>query len=68
MSAEIRFKSRGQLRITIKNTYEINCIIPLLEFINTHGSITDGKKLEVQTDEVAALANSQSQSRSMNKI
>ena len=45
----------------------INCKITLLEFINTHGSITDEKKLEVQTDEVAALANSQSQSRSMNK-
>ena len=42
--------------------YVINCIIPLLEFINTHGSITDEKKLEAQTDEVAALANSQSQS------
>ena len=46
----------------------INCVIPLLEFINTHGRITDEKKLEAQTDEVAALANSQSQSRSVNKI
>ena len=47
--------------------YVINCVIPLLEFVNTHGSITDEKKLEAQTDEVAVLANSQSQSRSLNK-
>ena len=46
----------------------INCVIPLLNFFNTHVSITDEKKLEAQTDEVAALANSQSQSRSVNKI
>ena len=48
--------------------YVINCVIPLLEFINTHGSITDQEKLEAQTDEVAASANSQSESRSVNKI
>ena len=48
--------------------YVINCVIPLLEFINTHGGITDEKKLEVKTDGVAALAISQSQSRSVNKI
>ena len=47
--------------------YVINCVIPSLEFISTHGSITDEKKLEAQTDEVAALANSQSQSRNVNK-
>ena len=38
--------------------YVINCVIPLLEFINTHGSITDEQKLEAQTDEVAALSKS----------
>ena len=48
--------------------YVINCVITLLEFITTHGSITDEKKLEAQTDEVAASASSQSQSRSVNKI
>ena len=48
--------------------YVINCVIPLLEFINTHGSITEEKKVEAQTDEVAASANSQSQTRSVNKI
>ena len=48
--------------------YVINCVIPLLEFVNTHGSISDEKKVEAQTDEVAASANSQSQSRSVNKI
>ena len=48
--------------------YVINCVIPLLEFINTHGGITDEKKLEVKKDGVAALAISQSQSRSVNKI
>ena len=48
--------------------YVINCVIPLLEVINTHGSITDEKKLEAQTDEIAASANSQSQSRSVHKI
>ena len=48
--------------------YVINCVIRLLEFIDTHGSITDEKKLEAQTDKVAALANSQSQSRSVNKM
>ena len=39
--------------------YVINCVIPLLEFINTHGSITNEKKIEAQTDEVAASANNQ---------
>ena len=48
--------------------YVINYVIPLLEFINTHGSITDEKKIEAQTDEVAASANSQSRSRRVNKI
>ena len=48
--------------------YVINCVIPLLEFINTHGSITDEKKLGAQTNEVTAAANHQSQSRSVNKI
>ena len=48
--------------------YVINCVIPLLEFTNTHGSITDEKKVEAQTDEVAVSANNQSQSRSVNKI
>ena len=48
--------------------YVINCVVPLLEFINTHGSITDEKKVEAQTDEVAASANNQSQTRSVNKI
>ena len=46
----------------------INCVIPLLEFINTHGSISDEKKVEAQTNEVAASANRQSQTRSVNKI
>ena len=48
--------------------YVINCVIPLLEFINIHGSITDEKKVEAQTDEVAVSANNQSQTRSVNEI
>ena len=48
--------------------YVINCVIPLLEFINTHGSITDEKRIEAQTDNKAATATSQSQSRRVNKI
>ena len=31
--------------------YVINCIIPLLEFIDTHGSITDPNTKGIQTDE-----------------
>ena len=40
--------------------YVIKCIIPLLEFINTHGSISDEKKATKQN-------NNQSQTRSVNK-
>ena len=48
--------------------YVINCVIPLLEFINTHGSITDENKAMAQTDEtIAQQANNQSQARSVNK-
>ena len=48
--------------------YVINCVKPLLEFITTHGSINNERKVEAQTDEVAASANNQSQTRSVNKI
>ena len=48
--------------------YVINCIIPLLEFINTHGSISDEKKATMQTENnTAQQNNSQSQTRSVNK-
>ena len=33
----------------LRRYYVINCIIPLLEFINTHGSITDEKESTAQT-------------------
>ena len=49
--------------------YVINCIIPLLEFINTHGSITDERELATQTDRaVAQVTNNQSQTRIVNKL
>ena len=48
--------------------YVINCIKPLLEFINTHGSISDEKKATTQTDKATAQqTNSQSQTRNVNK-
>ena len=48
--------------------YVINCIIPLLEFINTHGSISDEKKATMQTENnTAKQNNNQSQTRSVNK-
>ena len=48
--------------------YVINCIIPLLEFINAHGSISDKKKAARQTDRTTAQqTNSQPQTRSVNK-
>ena len=47
--------------------YVINCIIPLLEFINTHGSISDEKKATTQADKATAQQNSQSQTRNVNK-
>ena len=31
--------------------YVINCIIPLLEFINNYGSVASQKKLEAPTDQ-----------------
>ena len=57
--------------VTIENydeEYVINCIIPLLEFINTHCCISDGKKAATQTDETTAQQiSSQSQTRNVNK-
>ena len=48
--------------------YVINCIIPLLEFVNTHGSISDEKKATTQTDKATAQQNnSQSQTRNVKK-
>ena len=44
--------------------YVINCIIPLLEFINNHGSITDEKESTARTDRTNLhQTNSQSNSR-----
>ena len=37
--------------------YVINCIIPLLEFINTHGSISDERKATMQTENNTAKQN-----------
>ena len=46
----------------------IKCIIPLLDFINTHGSISDEKKTTTQTDKATAQqTNSQLQIRNVNK-
>ena len=46
--------------------YVINCVIPLAEFINNHGSITDEKNTEAQTDKpITPHTNSQSQTRSV---
>ena len=46
--------------------YVINCVIPLAEFISNHGSITDEKNTEVQTDKpTTPHTNSQSQTRSV---
>ena len=46
--------------------YVINCIIPLAEFISNHGSITDEKNTEAQTDKSKTPhTNSQSQTRSV---
>ena len=48
--------------------YVINCIIPLLEFINTPGSISDEKKATMQLENnTAKQNNNQSQTRSVNK-
>ena len=44
------------------------CVIPLLEFINTHSSIIDEMKASSQTDETSAQQlNNQTQTRSVNK-
>ena len=49
--------------------YVINCIIPLLEFINTHGSITDEKERTARTDQKKSnQTNSQSNSRHVQKL
>ena len=46
--------------------YVINCVIPLAEFINNHGSITDEKNTEAQTDKpITPHTNSQSQTRTV---
>ena len=48
--------------------YVINCLIPLLEFINTHGSISDENKATMQTENnTAKQNNNQYQTRSVNK-
>ena len=48
--------------------YVINCVTPLLEFITTHGSITDEKKAASQTDETSTKPTSNhSRARSVNK-
>ena len=48
--------------------YVINCIIPLLEFNNTHGSNSDETKSTTQTDKATAQqTNSQSQTRNVEK-
>ena len=48
--------------------YVINCIIPLLEFITTYGSISDEKKATTQTDKATSQqTNSQSQTRNVNE-
>ena len=42
--------------------------MPLLEFINSHGSIADEERAASQTDETTAhQTNNQSQARSVNK-
>ena len=51
--------------------YVINgeCVIPLLEFNKTHGSITNEKRMAMQTDKAEAHAsNNQSQTRSANEL
>ena len=49
--------------------YVINCIIPLLEFINTYGSITDEKEIITRTDQRNShQTNSQSDSRHVLKL
>ena len=67
------YKSRNPIAqpVPIKNydkEYVINCIIPLLEFTNNHGSISDEKKATTQTDKATAQqTNTQSQARNVNK-
>ena len=49
--------------------YVVNCIIPLLEFINTHGSVTDEKERTARTDQKKSnQTNSQSNSRHVQKL
>ena len=48
--------------------FVINSILPLLEFIDPHGSITDERRLETQTDKAATQGNNHSQTRNVNKL
>ena len=49
--------------------YVFNFVISSLEFINTHCSITNEKRMAMQTDKAEAQAtNNQSQTRSVNEL
>ena len=43
--------SKPELIENYDEEYVINCIMPLLEFINNYGSVASQKKLEARTDQ-----------------
>ena len=61
--------SKPELIENYDEEYAINCVMPLLEFINTHCSITNEKRMALQTDKAETQAlNNQSQTRSVNEL